>query len=305
MSDINNLLSQSGLNEADARSQYLQNLAKKSINKKLSDIQSKIEDATGLQDVGSLLVNVPPTIETGYKSIKTLGQTGKNINNKIDDLINTKFKPIDNNNNLRSDNIDNIKNKVETPDLSEFYQAEERPSNLKDILLSKTDNVFDPSSFERSAGLNNVQAESKANLTNTSVIKNANDSRISSDINPSQILDQNISNAGVDVNNAVDSVKDNIGKSAKSIFGDLTEGLDIGAVSEDFLNPVLDIGAIGTGIGTLISGMVKKHKELKEEQSEESKLGDISNIQAPPSQLTAGSVNQSSDIIGRSANTSF
>ena len=61
-----------------------------------------------------------------------------------------------------------------------------------------------------------------------------------------------------------DKLLSDIEKTGKSVLSGLTEGLDLGALSEDFLNPVLDLATIGTGIGTLISGISKKKKEQKQ-----------------------------------------
>ena len=100
-----------------------------------------------------------------------------------------------------------------------------------------------------------------------------------------------------------DKILSDIEKTGKSVLSGLTEGLDLGALSEDFLNPVLDLATIGTGIGSLISGISKKKKEQK--QLEETQKQGIGNVNVSPTQLTAASTINPSQIISQSANQSF
>jgi hypothetical protein len=106
------------------------------------------------------------------------------------------------------------------------------------------------------------------------------------------------------VDTAIDTATDTAATTAASVTG----GLTFGAVSEGFLNPIMDVAAIGSGIGLLVSGIVKKAKEVKREKTEEiqekaSQL-DPRNI-AKVGQTTAASTLDTAQKIGMSATTEF
>ena len=298
MSDLNNLLAQGGLNISQERQSDLKSQLQSQLQNKLTDIQGKIEDATGLQDIGGLLIGAPDVIKTTYSSGQKLLETGKNVNDRIDNIINNNKNKLNNISDNVNQSINNqVKNNItdEGGELNESQKSilnELRNRPVEGKLSAKP--KYDPNEWDSISKSNNIDFQNVRGTLNNNL----------SHVNNADLLNQpegNINSSILD--SGVSDIKSGLEKTGKSVLSGLTEGLDLGALSEDFVNPVLDLAAIGSGIGSLISGISKKKKEQKE--LEETQKQGIGNINISPTQLTAASTTNPSQIIGQSATQSF
>ena len=297
MSDLNNLLAQGGLNISQERQSDLKSQLQGQLQNKLTDIQGKIEDATGLENIGGILLGAPDVLKTTYSSGQKLLETGKNVNNRIDNIINSNKNKLNNISDNVNQSINNqVKNNItDGGELNESQKSilnELRNRPVESKLSAKP--KYDPNEWDSISKSNNVDIQNVRGTLNSNL----------SHVNNTDLINQPESNIKSSVlDSSVSDVKSGLEKTGKSVLSGLTEGLDLGALSEDFLNPVLDLATIGTGIGTLISGISKKKKEQKE--LEETQKQGIGNVNVSPTQLTAASTINPSQIISQSANQSF
>lgn len=297
MSDLNNLLAQGGLNISQERQSNLKSQLQSQLQNKLTDIQGKIEDASGLENIGGILLGVPDVIKSTYSSGQKLLQTGKNVNNRIDNIINSNKNKLNN----ISDNVNQSINNQVKNNITDGGELNESQKSILNELRNRpvesklsTKPKYDPNEWDNIAKSNNVDIQNVKGSLNNNL----------SHVNNADLINQpenNIKSSVLD--SGISDVKSGLEKTGKNLLSGLTEGLDLGAVSEDFLNPALDLAAIGTGIGTLISGISKKKKEQKE--LEETQKQGIGNVNVSPTQLTAASTINPSQIISQSATQSF
>lgn len=297
MSDLNNLLAQGGLNISQERQSNLKSQLQSQLQNKLTDIQGKIEDASGLENIGGILLGVPDVIKSTYSSGQKLLQTGKNVNNRIDNIINSNKNKLNN----ISDNVNKSINNQVKNNITDGGELNESQKSILNELRNRpvesklsTKPKYDPNEWDNIAKSNNVDIQNVKGSLNNNL----------SHVNNADLINQpenNIKSSVLD--SGISDVKSGLEKTGKNLLSGLTEGLDLGAVSEDFLNPALDLAAIGTGIGTLISGISKKKKEQKE--LEETQKQGIGNVNVSPTQLTAASTINPSQIISQSATQSF
>ena len=161
-------------------------------------------------------------------------------------------------------------------------------------------------------GLNNVKnfisnRLSKPKSENAEAVENKNPKdQLEGEENSNQGHSNNAANETTDEGTELGDVAADTTEAAGD--ASLEGGLTFGAVSEGFLNPIMDVAAIGTGIGLLVSGIVKKAKEEKretEEQTQEKAAQlDPRNI-GRVGQITAASTLETAQKIGGSATTEF
>jgi len=277
MNNLNQLLSSTNNITASNKSEYLRNLAKSEIEKRYSDLNTKLSVASGIENVGGLVLTAPQTISTGIKSSKSLYQSAKSLMNKPTETT-TEVEP-------------------ETDTAMTREPIREGSSvtyrNPRNPISDNTNLEVDTSGYENSVvqrgNLNNVNNKQLHNVVGE---QNNNQGHVVNETSttrePAKVSD--------------------IGSTSEDILPEISEGLDVGAMSEGFLNPLLDIGSIIGGIGMVVGGLVSKaHQEKRQEEEQEqlSSVNTSSKYNVQPNESNVAPVNTNQNRIQQSSTPSF